>query len=129
MSIYSTRKSKNQKTGPSGALKGGHFRNCQHFVAVERWTLWRKTNFRNKFSQCRKTEKGDPLGFLNIQSVPKHQKIEGGNFYFRKKSLAVPKILKRGPFGIFQHPSVAKHQKIEWGTLFLKRKYRIAEKK
>ena len=31
VSIYRTRKPKNQKNGPSGALKGGHFRNCQHF--------------------------------------------------------------------------------------------------
>ena len=33
-----------------------------------------KTNFRKKVSQCRKTERGDPLGFLNIQSVVKYQR-------------------------------------------------------
>ena len=50
------------------------------FVAVEGETLWKKTNFQKKVSQCRKIERGDPLGFLNIHSVAKHQKIEGGPF-------------------------------------------------
>ena len=31
-----------------------------------------KTNFRIKVSQCRKTERENPLGFLNTQSVVKH---------------------------------------------------------
>ena len=42
--------------------------------------------FSRKVSQCRKKLKGR-LGFFNIRSVVKHQKIEGdplGNF-FRKK--------------------------------------------
>ena len=55
---------------------------------------------RAKVSQCRKTERGDPLGFFNIHSVAKHQKIAGGpfvgKFFFRKKSLAVPKKNERG---------------------------------
>ena len=43
------------------------------------------------------------MGFFNIHSVSKHQKIEGWkNFYFRKK-ISVPKKTL-GPFGIFQHP-------------------------
>ena len=33
-----------------------------------------------KVSRCRKTERWDPLGFFNIHSVAKHQKIEGGHF-------------------------------------------------
>ena len=33
-----------------------------------------KTNFRKKVSQCRKTETGDPLGFLNTQCVVKYQR-------------------------------------------------------
>ena len=33
-----------------------------------------KTNFRKKVSQCRKTERGDPLGFLNTQCVVKYQR-------------------------------------------------------
>ena len=33
-----------------------------------------KTNFRKEVSQCRKTERGDPLGFLNTQSVVKYHR-------------------------------------------------------
>ena len=48
----------------------------------------------------KKTERGDPLGFFNIHSVAKQQKMQGGpfgeNFFFRKKSLAVPKKNERG---------------------------------
>ena len=48
----------------------------------------------------KKTERGDPLGFFNIHSVAKHQKNAGGTlwgkFFFRKKSLAVPKKNERG---------------------------------
>ena len=41
---------------------------------------------RAKVSQCRKTERGDPLRFFNIHSVAKHEKIEGNkNFHFREK--------------------------------------------
>ena len=54
---------------------------------------------RAKVSQCRKTERGDPLRFFNIHSVAKHQKNAGGLFgekFFRKKSLAVPRKNERG---------------------------------
>ena len=54
----------------SGVLKGGHFRNCQHFYAVEGGTLWRKNKFSNKSLNAEKL-KG---GFLNTQSVVKHQR-------------------------------------------------------
>ena len=85
-----------------GALKGGHFRNCQHFCRSWRGDPLEK-NFFWKKSQWQKTERGDPLGFFNIHSVAKHQKIEGENFYFRKKSLAVPKKWKGGPFGLARY--------------------------
>ena len=39
-----------------------------------------KTNFRKKISQSRKTERGDSLGFSNIHSDAKQQKIVGGPF-------------------------------------------------
>ena len=43
-------------------------------------------------SQCRKTERGDPLWFFNIHSVAKHEKIEENkNFHFRGKNLTMPK--------------------------------------
>ena len=52
----------------------------------------------------KKTERGDPLGFFNIQSVAKHQKKCRGDPLgkkiskkkFRKKCLAVPKKIERG---------------------------------
>ena len=60
----------------------------------------------------RKTERGDPLGFLNTQSVAKHQKIEGENFYFRDKNLTVPKKTVRGdPLGFSNIHSDPKQQK------------------
>ena len=43
----------------------------------------------------KKTERGDPLGFFNIHSVAKHQKIEGGK-KFPKKSRSAEKKLKGG---------------------------------
>ena len=55
----------------------------------------------------KKTERGDPLGFFNIHSVAKHQKkCRGdplGKFFFRKKSLAVPKKMKGGVFGLARY--------------------------
>ena len=49
----------------------------------------------------KKTERGDPLGFSNIQSVAKQQKIDGGafgEFFFRKKVSQCQKKLKGGTF-------------------------------
>ena len=56
----------------------------------------------------KKTERGgDPLGFFNIHSVAKHQKnAEGtlwGKFFFRKKSLAVPKKIGGLAFGLARY--------------------------
>ena len=84
MSIYSTQKSTNRKSGPSGALgpanaspwrakTGGTSENVNIFVAVEGGPFGEKTSFR-KVSQGRKTESGDPLGFLNTHSVVKYQR-------------------------------------------------------
>ena len=54
--------------------------------------------FSGKISQCRKTERGDPLGFFNIHSVAKHQKMQGNPLGKKipKKCLAVPKKIERG---------------------------------
>ena len=48
-----------------------------------------------KSHNAEKTESGDLLGFFNIHSVGKYQKIEGGPFgeNFFLKSLTEPKIL------------------------------------
>ena len=103
--FYSTRKSKifrkiffskkhTQKSGPGGALKGGHFRNCQHFCRSCRGFVAKHQKiegeknfyFRKKISQCRiKTERGDTLGFSIIHSVAKQQKqMKGGPFEQKK---------------------------------------------
>ena len=55
-----------------------------------------------KKSQCRKKlKRGDPVGFFNIQSVGKYQKIEGGSFdekrFSEKKSHRAENILREYP--------------------------------
>ena len=130
--FYSTRKSKifrknYSKNGPSGALgpasaspwraKRGTLPKLSTFLSqLKGDTFGEKTNFRIKVSQCRKTERGDPLGFFNIHSVAKHQKIEGGKIFIFGKNLTVPKKTERGdPLGFSNIHSVAKQQKIEGG--------------
>ena len=105
----STKKLHTQKNGPSGAPGLA------------------------KVSQCRKTERGDPLRFFNIHSVAKHEKIEENKiFYFRKKISQCRKNRKGGPFGIFQHPFCRKTSKkcrgTLWGKFFFEKKFRSAEK-
>ena len=53
----------------------------------------------------KKTEREDPLGFFNIHSVAKLQKIEGGTLWWEKiESRKVPKKnLKVGPFGLVRY--------------------------
>ena len=89
--FYSTRKSNflekkfskklhTQKNGPSGA---------PGLASTSSW--------RAKVSQCRKTERGNPLRFFNIHSVAKHEKIEENkNFHFREKISQCRKKLKGG---------------------------------
>ena len=49
----------------------------------------------------KKTERGDPLGFFNIHSVAKHQKMQGGtfeeNFFSEKKSRSAEKNERGDP--------------------------------
>ena len=68
---------------------------------------------RAKVSQCRKTERGDPLRFFNMHSVGKHEKIEEKQkFSFSGKDFTMPKKTERGdPLEFFNIHSVAKHQK------------------
>ena len=72
------------------------------------------------------------MGFFNIHSVAKHQKIEGGKIFIFGKNLRVPKKLKGGPFGIFQHRFCRKTaKKIEGGPFeekIFRKKSRSAEK-
>ena len=49
----------------------------------------------------KKTENGDPLGFFNIHSVARHQKIEEGHFwekFFLRKKVSQCRKLKGGTF-------------------------------
>ena len=67
--------------------------------------LW---NFflKKSLTMPKKTERVDPLGFFNIHSVAKLQKIEGGPFRgenFLKKSRTMPKKSKVGPFGLVRY--------------------------
>ena len=99
-----------------GALKEGHFRNCQHFCCSwRRNPLEKKQIFEKKTHNAQKTERGDPLGFLNTQCVVKYQRNWRGTLWrennFRKKSHSAEKNWKEGPFGIFQHPFCRKTAK------------------
>ena len=77
--------SKNQKNGLSGApgpasaspwraKRGTLPKLSTCLLQLKEEPFGEKTNFRKKVSQCRKTERGDPLGFLNTQCV-----VEGGH--------------------------------------------------
>ena len=47
----------------------------------------------------KKTERGDSLGFFNIHSVAKHQKMQGGPFgenFFSKKKVSQCRKNERG---------------------------------
>ena len=80
---------------------------------LKKWTEWRAN-----VSQCRKTERGDPLRFFNIHSVAKHEKIEENFFLFSGENLTMPKKTeRRNPLRFSNIHSVAKHQKNAGGTL------------
>ena len=85
LTIFSNFFSKNPKNGLSGApgpasaspwrAKRGTLPKLSTFLLqLKEEPFGEKTNFRKKVSQCRKTERGDPLGFLNTQCVVKYQK-------------------------------------------------------
>ena len=98
------------KGGPFGIFK--HTICCKISKKLKGGPFGEKFFLENKVSQCRKTERRDTLGFFNIHSVAKHQKIEGGKFLFSEKNLAVPENIEReDPLGFFNIHSVAKQQK------------------
>ena len=96
----------------------------------KKWTEWRA-----KVSQCRKTERGDPLWFFNIHSVAKHEKIEENkNFHFREKISQCRKKLKGGTLWDFSTSILSQNiKKMQGGALgenfFFEKKSRSAEKK
>ena len=75
-------------------------KNFEIFLKIFYWKKLRKRRI------VPKNEKGDPLGFINILSVAKYQKIRRGDSFetlkiFEKKIRTVPKInWKGGPFGV-----------------------------
>ena len=100
---------KTKKNGPSGAPVP---------ASASPWRSEERNILEKKVSQCQNTERGDHLGFFNIHSVAKHQKIEGEKCLFAEKIPQCRKKLKGRPFGIFQHPFC--RTKIEGGTLWRK---------
>ena len=86
MSKYSLRRyRKNPKVEPNWRIKGDTLRFFIHSVAnqkkIEGGALLVKNFFFGKKSHnAEKTERGDPLGFFNIRSVGKLQKMKGGPF-------------------------------------------------
>ena len=74
--------SKQAGNGPSRRhIQGSKIaKGLQNFQVLVNWDYFNEF-FLKKVSQCRKkTEREDPLGFFNIHSVAKLQKIEGGPF-------------------------------------------------
>ena len=83
-----------KKSHNAEKLKGGPFWIFKHPICCKISKKMKggppfgeKKNVRKKVSQCRKTERWDPLGFFNNHSVAKHQKIEGGKLLFPEKKL------------------------------------------
>ena len=70
-----------------------------------------------------KNEKGDPLGFINILSVAKYQKIRRGDSFetlkiFEKIRTVPKKNWKGGPFGVFRFCRLRKKGKKRKGGPF-----------
>ena len=69
-------------------------------------------------------KRGDPLGFINIFSVAKYQKIRRGDsfeklkIFEKKNSHSAEKKLKGGPFGVFRFCRLRKKGKKRKGGPF-----------
>ena len=96
-----------KKIGPSGA---------PGLASASPW--------RANVSQCRKTERGDPLRFFNIHSVAKHEKIEEIFFCFREKILQCRKKLKGGTLWDFPTSILSQNIKKMQGGPFEEKKFR-----
>ena len=94
--VLENRKSK--KYEPSGALKGGHFRNCQHFCRSWRGDPLEEKQIFEKVSQCQKTEGGTLWDFSTSILSQNLKKMQGGPFGEKnsEKILAVPEKIERG---------------------------------
>ena len=85
--------------------------------------------WRAKVSQCRKTERVDPLRFFNIHSVAKHEKIEGNKkFHFREKISQCRKKLKGGTLWDFSTSILSQNiKKNAGGTLWGKLREKVSQ--
>ena len=99
--VLENRKSKKMdrvaRRGPlaraSGALKGGHFRKCQHFCRSWRGNPLKKKQIFEKSITMPKNWKGDPLGFLNRSQCWSGEKL----LFSGKKSHSAEKNWKGDP--------------------------------
>ena len=107
-SKFFLKKLNTKKIGPSGA---------PGLASASPW--------RAKVSQCRKTERVDPLRFFNIHSVAKHEKIEEKKiFIFGKKSHNAEKKLKGGTLWDFSTSILSQNIKKMQGEPFEEKKFR-----
>ena len=92
---------------------------------TKKWGLASASPWRANVSQCRKTERGDPLRFFNIHSVAKHEKIEEKIFfYFREKISQCRKKLKGGTLWDFPTSILSQNIKKMQGGPFEEKKFR-----
>ena len=100
---------------PKKWKKGGtlwEFSTCKIPKKLKGGPFGEKRILGKKVSQCRKTERGDPLVYFNIHSVAKHQKIKGGkNFIPGKKSHSAEAKLKRGALWDFPKSILSQNSK------------------
>ena len=101
---------------------------------ARRGSLARAPGARAKVSQCRKTERVDPLRFFNIHSVAKHEKIEENkNFHFREKISQCRKKTERGTLWDFLtsilSQNIKKNAGGPFGEIFFEKKVSQCRKK
>ena len=102
----------------SGALKGGHFRNCQHFCRSWRRDPLEKQQIFEKKSHHAEKLKGDPFRFFKHPICCKiSKKLERGPFgekKFSEKNLTVPKKTERGTLWDFPTSFLSQNSKRNW---------------
>ena len=115
-----------------GALKVGHFRNCQHFCRSWRGDpLEKKQIFGKKSHHAGKLKRGTLWGFSTSILSQNIKKLKGENFYFWKKISQCRNKLKGGTLWGFPTSILTRNsKKIEGGPFGEKnRKNCLAEPK
>ena len=122
MSIYSTRKSKNQENGLSnaqgplartpGAPRGGTFPKLSTFLSQLKGDPSKKKPIFEKSHNAEKLKGGTLWGFSTSILSQNIKKLKGGKIYiFGKKSHNAKKTEKGDSLGFFNIHSVVKQQK------------------